>query len=68
MKAEMNTKIDGLLTRIIERNVNGETYAWLLNKAANLRGENNKDRLNIIFTVILLKTGKKRNRDGRNGG
>ena len=59
MKGEMNTKIDGLLTRIIERNVNGETYAWLLNKAADLNGKNNKDQLTIIFTSIPRKTGKK---------
>jgi hypothetical protein len=59
MKGEMNTKIDGLFTRIIERNINGESYAWLLNKAADLGGKNNKDQLNITFTSIPRKTGKK---------
>jgi hypothetical protein len=59
MKGEMNTKIDGLLTRIIERNINGESYAWLLNKAADLGGKNNNDQLNIIFTSIPRKTAKK---------
>ncbi len=59
MKGEMNTKIDGLLTTIIERNVNGESYAWLLNKAADLKGKNDKDQLTIIFTAVPRKTGKK---------
>jgi hypothetical protein len=59
MKGEMNTKIDGLLTRIIERNINGESYAWLLNKAADLGGKNNNDQRNIIFTSIPRKTAKK---------
>lgn len=59
MDAEINTKIKELLTTIIERNVSPETYAWLLDKAAQSSGKNSNYQFNLSFSSIPRKTGKK---------
>jgi hypothetical protein len=59
MAAEINTKIKELLTTIIERNVSPETHAWLLDKAVQSSGKSSNYQLNLSFTSIPRKTGKK---------
>lgn len=59
MDAEINTKIKELLNIIIERNVSLETHAWLLYKAVQSSGKNSNYQLNLNFTSIPRKTGKK---------
>jgi hypothetical protein len=59
MDVQTNTTIKELLKEIIERNVNQDTYAWLLDKAVQSADKNNNYQLNLSFTSIPRKTGKK---------
>lgn len=59
MDAEINTKIKELLTTIIKRNVSPEIHAWLLDKAVQSSDKNSNYHLNLSFTSIPRKTGKK---------
>jgi hypothetical protein len=59
MDVEINTTIKELLTTIIEKNVSPDTYIWLCDKAAQSADKNNTYQLNLSFTSIPRKTGKK---------
>ena len=59
MDVQTNRTIKELLTIIIERNVNQDTYAWLRDKTVQSVDKNNNYQLNLSFTSIPRKTGKK---------
>ena len=59
MDVQTNRTIKELLTIIIERNVNQDTYAWLRDKNVQSVDKNNNYQLNLSFTSIPRKTGKK---------
>ncbi len=48
-----------LLSIIIKQNIDIENYLWLQEKAGSVKLENNVEPLNLLFTVIPRKTGKK---------
>ena len=58
MDTQTTTAIKELFTTIIEKNVNPDTYKWLCDKAIQASDTNNY-QLNIGFTAIPRKTGKK---------
>lgn len=60
MEAVMNSGIGELFSTIIEKNVRAETYQWLLEKAVMSSGSANNYQLNLTFTSMPRKTGKKR--------
>jgi hypothetical protein len=51
--------IKKLFAKIIEKNVNQDAYIWLLDKANQSVKANNNYQLNLTFTAIPRKTGKK---------
>lgn len=59
MEVEINTRIKELLITIIEKNVSLDTYMWLCDKAIQSANKNNTYQLNLSFTSIPRKTGKK---------
>jgi hypothetical protein len=59
MELETATLVKELLRTIIEGNVSRDTYLWLLDKAALSSGKNSSFQLNLTFTSIPRKTGKK---------
>ena len=59
MDTKTTTAIKELFTTIIEKNVNPDTYKWLCDKAVQASNTNNNYQLNIGFTAIPRKTGKK---------
>ena len=59
MNVEMNKKISDLISGIIKRNIGQEEYTWLLDKATESAGNENNYQLNLTFTSIPRKTGKK---------
>ena len=59
MDTQTTTAIKELFTTIIEKNVNPDTYKWLCDKAIQASDTNNDYQLNIGFTAIPRKTGKK---------
>ena len=56
MDTQTTTAIKELFTTIIEKNVNPDTYKWLCDKAGQV---SDNYQLNIAFTAIPRKTGKK---------
>ena len=56
MDTQTTTAIKELFTTIIEKNVNSDTYKWLCDKAGQV---SDNYQLNIAFTAIPRKTGKK---------
>ncbi len=48
-----------LLSIIIKQNIDIKNYLWLQEKAGSVKLENNVEPLNLLFTVIPRKTGKK---------
>ena len=59
MDTKTTTAINELFTTIIEKNVNPDVYKWLCDKAIQAFDTNNNYQLNIGFTAIPRKTGKK---------
>ena len=58
MDTETARSLTEVLTSIIEKKVNQETYQWLLDKAAQSADKNNNYQLNLTFTSIPRHTGK----------
>jgi len=56
---EINLSLKKMLAKIIEKNVSPEIYNWLVGKAAQSTDKNSSYQLNITFTAIPRKTGKK---------
>ena len=56
---DKDTKLFEALTSVIERNLSGESYQWLVDRAARSVHESNNFQLNITFTSIPRHTGKK---------
>jgi hypothetical protein len=59
MDAQTTTIIKELFAKIIEKNINPDAYIWLLDKASQSVEANNNSQLNLTFTAIPRKTGKK---------
>jgi hypothetical protein len=59
MDAQTIKAIKELFTKIIERNVSPDAFTWLHDKANQSAGANNNYQLNLSFTAIPRKTGKK---------
>jgi len=59
MEFEKYTTMKALLSIIIEKNLNGEAYAWLIDKATRLAADKDNYQLNLAFTAIPRKTGKR---------
>lgn len=59
MEAETNTSFKQMLAISIEENVSPEIYSWLRDKAAQSADKNSGYQLNLTFTAIPRKTGKK---------
>jgi hypothetical protein len=59
MEAETHTSVKQMLTKSIEKNVSPENYSWLRDKAAQSADKNSGYQLNVTFTAIPRKTGKK---------
>lgn len=59
MEAIRNTGINNLFSIIIEKNLNAASYQWLLEKAGALAGTTGNYQLNLAFTSMPRKTGKK---------
>lgn len=59
MDTQTTTTIKELFTKIIERNVNQDACTWLHDKANQSVAANNNYQLNLTFTAIPRKTGKK---------
>jgi len=59
METQTCTTIEELFTNIIERNVSGEVFTWLREKAVQSSEANNNYPLNLSFTFVPRKTGKK---------
>ncbi len=59
MDAKTITAIEELFTKIIEKNVSQDACTWLHDKANQLADANNNYQLNLSFTAIPRKTGKK---------
>lgn len=59
MEVQTDTAIKELFTKIIEKNVTGDTFKWLNEKAKQSSDSNNNYQLNLSFTAIPRKTGKK---------
>jgi hypothetical protein len=59
MEAETSTSVKQMLGISIEKNVSPEIYSWLLDKAAQSADKNSGYQLNLTFTAIPRKTGKK---------
>jgi hypothetical protein len=59
MNEQINTAIKELFTKIIERNVNEDACLWLHDKANQSVEASNIYQLNLSFTAIPRKTGKK---------
>lgn len=59
MDTQTITAIKEIFTKIIERNVSEEASAWLHAKANQSADANNNYQLNLSFTAIPRKTGKK---------
>jgi hypothetical protein len=59
MEAETNTSVKEMLAISIEKNVSPEIYSWLRDKAAQSADKNSSYQLNLTFTAIPRKTGKK---------
>lgn len=59
MDAQNITAIKELFTKIIERNVSEDACTWLHTKANQSADTNNNYQLNLSFTAIPRKTGKK---------
>lgn len=57
--AKTITAIEELFTKIIERNISQDAYVWLHDKATQSADANNNYQLNLSFTAIPRKTGKK---------
>lgn len=58
MEAKESIVLKELLTSIIEKNVTTDTYIWLQDKAAQVC-KNDTFQLNLTFTIMPRKTGKK---------
>ena len=58
MDTETARSLTEVLTSIIEKKVNQETYQWLLDKATQSADKNNNYQLNLTFTSIPRHTGK----------
>ena len=58
MDTETTRSLNEVLTSIIEKNVNQETYHWLLDKATQSADKNNNYQFNLTFTSIPRHTGK----------
>ena len=59
MEAIMNSGINNLFSTIIEKNLNAASYQWLLEKGGALAGTTDNYQLNLAFTSMPRKTGKK---------
>jgi len=59
MDAQTITAIKELFTKVIERNVNQDACTWLHDKAKQSAEASNNYQLNLSFTAIPRKTGKK---------
>jgi hypothetical protein len=59
MNAEIDTTIKELFGEIIEKNVTPEVFTWLREKAIESSESNNNYQLNLSFTLVPRKTGKK---------
>lgn len=57
MDEKVNTPVNQLLTRIIERNLNPDIYTWLVEKAN--QSANDNYQFNLTFSMLTRKTGKK---------
>lgn len=58
MNAQTTTRIKELFSEIIKTNISPETYDWLCDKA--LQSDKDNYKLNLTFTSIPRKTGKKK--------
>jgi hypothetical protein len=58
MEEETARPLTKVLTSIVEKNLDKETYQWLLDKAAQSADKNNNYQLNLTFTSIPRHTGK----------
>lgn len=59
MEEQTHTTIKKLFTKIIEKNVSGEVFTWLREKAIQSSESNNNYQLNLSFTSVPRKTGKR---------
>ena len=59
MEAKMNTEMNKLFSTVIERNLSPEGAQWLREKVFVLAGPGNNYQLNLAFTAMPRKTGKK---------
>lgn len=58
MDKETARALREVLTSIIERNLNDDSFKWLLDKAAKSADKNNNYELNLAFTSMPRRTGK----------
>ncbi len=59
MEAQTYTAIKELFTKIIEKNISVDAFKWLNEKASQSSKSENNYQLNLSFTAIPRKTGKK---------
>lgn len=59
MNTETIGKLNKVLTSLIEKNLKEENSKWLFDKAALVADNNNNYQLNLTFTSIPKRTGKK---------
>jgi muconolactone delta-isomerase len=52
-------KLSALLSAIIKQNIDINIYSWLEEKAGLIKSEDNAAQLNLLFTAISRKSGKK---------
>ena len=52
-------ELTALVSTIIKQNIDIDNYLWLAEKLVSIKEENNAAQLNLSFTAIPRKTGKK---------